>query len=285
MGTSALTCSSFVVSLESEIRRLQKQIAARRGESHSLVEPSRAQQRETLDVESLVSDFGFLSVLSYYLLMGRVEIRLLIMDMTSRAVNATSRDIRGFSSGISFSSLVLIPSTLEGIPSTAARPLPVPLVTRAKIQQYLQHVFIMLPFFEETSFWGSVNALQNNQAGDWDSWVVFMVLAINAASQSRKKGDEQFQEALGFAATALTKADSVLHPGSIKGIQAILFLAQFALYLPDLFDVWYLIGTASRILVDLGLHQERRPYHCTRVELRKRVFHCVYTLDRYVPPI
>jgi cell division protein FtsB len=61
-GVAILMSSSFVVSLESEIRRLQKQIAARKGENPSLVEPSRAQEREVSDVESLVSDFGFLSV-------------------------------------------------------------------------------------------------------------------------------------------------------------------------------------------------------------------------------
>ena len=201
-------------------------------------------------------------------------------------MNATSRDIRGFSSGISFSSLVLIPSTLEGIPNSAARPLPGQHVTSVKVQQYLRSIYVTLPFFEETSFWGSVTALHHGQAGDWDHWAVFMVLAIVSASLSRKKGDEQYQEALGFAATALTKADSVFHPGSIRGIQAILFLAQFAMYQPDLFDSWYLIGMASRVMVDLGLHQERRPCHSSRIELRKRVFRCVYTLDRYLgrPP-
>ena len=55
-----LTRPSFVVSLESEIRRLQKQIAARKGSNVNVVEPGPAQQREASDVESLVSDFGFL---------------------------------------------------------------------------------------------------------------------------------------------------------------------------------------------------------------------------------
>lgn len=199
----------------------------------------------------------------------------------SRAVNATSRDIRGFEPGIPFASLVLIPSTLEEIPSSLARPLPDQHMTRVKIQQYLQSIFVLLPFFEETSLWASVNALQHGQGRDWDHWAVYMVLAITSASLSRKKGDTQYLEALGFAATALMKAGSVFHPGSIRGIQAILFLVQFALFQPDHFDSWHLIGIASRVMVDLGLHQERRQSLSPQIELRKRVFYCVYTLDRY----
>ena len=158
-------------------------------------------------------------------------------------------------------------------------------MTRAKVQQYFQSIFVMLPFFDETSFWGSVNALQQGQGRDWDHWAVYMVLAISSASLSQTKGDEHYQEALGFAATALSKADIVFHPGSIIGIQAILFLVQFAMFQPDHFDSWYLIGIASRVMVDLGLHQERRSTQSPQIELRKRVFHCVYTLDRYAQSI
>lgn len=56
-----MTGRSFVVSLESEIRRLQKELIVRKGH-HTLAEPGPAQQREASDVESLVSDFGFLCV-------------------------------------------------------------------------------------------------------------------------------------------------------------------------------------------------------------------------------
>ncbi|KAI9841802.1 MAG: hypothetical protein M1838_003411, partial [Thelocarpon superellum] len=272
---------SYVASLESRVESLERRIAQKSGgpmpvakvagsppvtsppakadEIKELVKTSREQQQEDDDIESLVSDFGFL------------------------AVNATSRDFYGFTSGMSFSHLILTPATLEVIPDSTMRSLPARHVAQALFQHYLTHQFVLLPFFSETSFFASVNAMYQRQGWDWDHWVVFMVLAIASASRSQRKGDVEHENSLGFVNAALLKADRVLHPGSMSGVQAVLFLTQFALYQPDYFDSWYLIGAASRIMVDLGMHQDRpRQNRDAATELRRRVFYCVYSLDRSI---
>ena len=182
---------------------------------------------------------------------------------------------------MAFASLVLTPATLEEIPLSLARSLPARHTANTVIQHYLDKIFVFLPFFSETALFASLNALYHRQARDWDHWVVYMVLAVANASLSRRRGDPEHQNAVGFASAALTKADRVLHPGSVAGVQAILFLVQFAMFLPDHFDSWYLIGVASRTMVDLGLHQDsRKQSHGPDIELRRRVFYTVYTLDR-----
>ena len=52
---------------------------------------------------------------------------------------------------------------------------------------------------------------------------------------------------------------------------------------PHHFDSWSLIGAASRAITDLGLHQDPpkgTPMLKGKLELRRRVFHCIYALDR-----
>src|SRR5690606_14631936 len=78
---------------------------------------------------------------------------------------------------------------------------------------------------------------------------------------------------------------AVITPATIIGVQATLMLVQYSMLEPQHFNSWYLIGVASRILIDLGLHQE--PPKGTKLkpaelDLRRKIFYCVYTLDRSV---
>ena len=54
---------------------------------------------------------------------------------------------------------------------------------------------------------------------------------------------------------------------------------------PAHFDSWQLIGFACRAVVDLGFHQDppkgQQPDKKT-LDLRRRIFYCVYSLDRSV---
>ncbi|KAI9796496.1 MAG: hypothetical protein M1833_006164 [Piccolia ochrophora] len=285
----ALKLGSYVASLESRIEKLEKRLAKARSQHNSgtsnaeqLVSPSieqeenghvsslpkaprsrAAKRREASDVDSLVSDFGFL------------------------AVNATARDYYGFTSSMSFARLVLAGSTVSQVDPASKKPLPLRHLAMPLVQHYLDHIFVLYPFFSETSLFGSVDAMYQNggrNASDWDYWAVHCVLAIASASVSRKKGDLHHQNASGYIAAALSRAEAVLHPGSITGVQAILFLVQFST-MHTLFDSWYLIGMASRTMLDLGIHQDPVKENQTdrvRLGMRRRVFYTVYSLDREI---
>lgn len=155
-------------------------------------------------------------------------------------------------------------------------------------QHYFDNIFTQLPFFVETSFWTSVDAVYQSGgrfAKPFDHWILRMVLAIAAASLSRESGDANSQRARALVAEALQYAEEVCCPGSISGIQAILLLAQYSLVDPKHFRCWYLVGMAARVMVDLGLHQDPPSEVITdadRLDLRRRVFHSIYCLDRCV---
>ena len=100
---------------------------------------------------------------------------------------------------------------------------------------------------------------------------------------SQARGDEHQRVALQHVSAAMELADYVIHPGSMAGAQALLLLAQYSLFDPLHFDAYYLIGMASRLVVDLGLHCE--PAAETKIpkeelNMRRRIFHSPYALDR-----
>lgn len=104
---------------------------------------------------------------------------------------------------------------------------------------------------------------------------------------SRKRGGRHYVDAVGHAAEAFQSIKAVVQPGSMQGIQSILLFVIYAMLDPHYFNGWYLIGIASRATVDLGLHQELPSDTQTpkpHLEFRRRVFHCVYALDRYDTP-
>ncbi|KAL2803046.1 fungal-specific transcription factor domain-containing protein [Aspergillus granulosus] len=272
---------SYVGSLEAYCERLEKRTAELRqrkallvgGEggvihessitSSSTTGPiSRVHRQEVSNIDDLVGDFGYLSV------------------------SATSRDFQGITSNTSFANLLLSVSLGEQIPRSSPQPLPSRSEITPLAQHYFDTFFTQLPFFFETTFWASVDSVYQNGAHfarPFDNWILRMVLATAYASMSNASNDATHQRALSLVSDALQYAEDVLLPGTLLGIQAIMLLAQYSLVDPTHFRTWYLIGMAARALVDLGLHQDHHSESIPSAEqqdLRRRVFHCLYSLDR-----
>lgn len=275
---------SYVAALETTIQRLQKKIksaqAAAQAEQeyqqdglngnarpplrHSSVSGSK--RVEASNVDELVSDFGFLTV------------------------NATSRDFHGFTSTMSFARLLTAMAIKKPLPHSVERQMPSRYTITPLVDHYFKNIYVLLPFFSETSFMSSLSKVYQDQApfsqgAPIDYWYVRLVLAISAASQCKTKGDSQYETAIQHISAAMKVIELVIHPGSVVGIQALLLLVQYSLVDPEHFDSWYLIGMAARLLVDLGLHCEPAPeakFSKHALDLRRRVFYCTYALDRQV---
>ena len=276
---------SYVAALEAASARLQKRLVEARATNpnYAVASPTASDSRggrpgpsphprmvsgtrkkEASDVDDLVSDFGFLSV------------------------NATSRDFRGFAQVMSFARLLLCVSTTKQLPKIDPSPLPPRYTAMPLIQKYLDNIYVILPFFPETEFMTSMSSVyqeSGRQATPFDHYCFRMILAIAAAASSKYRGDEHNQVALQHVSAALDYAEMVLHPGSMAGLQAILFLLEYSLYDPEHFNSWYLTGMASRVMVDLGLHQELPPESKASKQLldtRRRLFYCAYAMDRKI---
>lgn len=277
---------SYVAALEAALERLQKRLAETKllqatdpgrqdsaaascmpGPGHAfqtrrIASGGRIHRKEASDVDNLVGDFGFLSV------------------------NATSRDFHGFTTTMSFARLLLSASKIGNVPQMEKRCLPARQTIAPLIRFYFDKVFVLMPFFSESDFLASVSAVcadGDRPAKAMDHWMVRMVLAVVAASSSKEMGDIHWRVAQEHVFNALHHVDDVLHPGSIAGLQAILILVQYSMVDPGPLSCWHLIGFASRVMVDLGLHNEPAAevrISKDEIEMRRRVFYTVYTLDR-----
>ncbi|KAF2645181.1 hypothetical protein P280DRAFT_373675, partial [Massarina eburnea CBS 473.64] len=277
---------SYVATLESKVEKLERKIAearARRKSSTALMQDvdsaaprrssvetvkgvrsvnKRAERRkEASDIDELVSDFGLL------------------------AVNATARDFYGFTTEMSYARLILSASSKEPMPTGLVKALPPRYAATPLIQHYVNNIYSILPIFEEATLYACVDSIYHldNIGKPFDFWVVRMVLAIASLCQSEQRGDTLYSDAVGHVNAALEHAEKVLHPGFISSIQALVLLVIYATMDPHHFDSWTLIGAASRAMVDLGIHQDpsrSTPISKTKLEIRRRVYWCVYSLDR-----
>ncbi|PGH05371.1 hypothetical protein AJ80_08339 [Polytolypa hystricis UAMH7299] len=273
---------SYVASLEAQCERLEKRIEEAKKQrqnayltdsSPTVQEPASAStiglggkghQMESSNIDDLVGDFGFLSL------------------------NATSRDFYGITSSTSFAGLLITMAIAKPVPNlNADNVLPARAQASTLVQRYFDNIYVLMPFFSETNFWSSMDAVYQDDgrfATSFDRWIVHLVLAVASASDSRVRNDGSSEDAIRYVSAALRYAEDVLHPGSIAGIQAILLLLQYSMLDPEYFRVWYSIGIAARVASDLGLHQEQPGSHYDKptLELRRKVLHCIYLLDRYV---
>lgn len=271
-----------MAALEAAASRLQRKIDFARAEAASQKATSGSRpsgrppqsrkisgqrRKEASDVDELVSDFGFLTV------------------------NATSRDFHGFTSTMSFAKLLLSAAAREELPALETRGLPPRYAITPMINHYLENIYVLFPFFSETDLMGSLSRIYHESSvvpstvAPLDVWYVRLILAIAYASSSQRRGDENDKIALQHMSAARGLAGYVLHPGSIAGVQALLFLVQYSLVDPTHYDPWYLVGMAARLVVDLGLHCEPPPetkISKNTLDLRRRIFHSVYAFDRLV---
>lgn len=188
---------------------------------------------------------------------------------------------------MSYARLILAACSKDPLPTNLMSvPLPPRHSATIIIQHYFDNFFILYPLFQESSFFASLDAVYNAGgalATAFDHFCVRMVLAIAHAGKLEQRGDPHYTDAVGHVTAALSYAEQILRPGSIQSVQALLLLHEYAMIDPHHFDTWSIIGAASRAMVDLGLHQDPSkgtPMSKAKLELRRRVFYCVYAFDR-----
>ena len=73
-------------------------------------------------------------------------------------------------------------------------------------------------------------------------------------------------------------------PDRLEALAGTLLLVIYALMRPNVPGVWYVLGSALRLTVDLGLHSDKlnMSYDPFTREIRRRLFWSVYSLDRQV---
>jgi len=188
---------------------------------------------------------------------------------------------------MTYAKLILAASSKESLPSGMLKVLPPRHEVSPLMERFQKTILAFIPMVDGTSLYTSLAAICSEGARRptaFDHWTVRMALAIASLSLSEQRGDGRYSDALGHINAALEHVEQVLHPGSIISIQALLLLVIYATLDPHHFDSWTLIGAASRAMVDLGIHQDPSKsanLPKAKLELRRRVYWCVYALDRF----
>lgn len=223
-----------------------------------------ARNRENSDVNSLISDFGILSV------------------------DATTRDFEPSIGNITFARLVLAATAKDPLPQSSQSKLPSKQLAHSLVEYFMSNVYCLFPCFSETALLTTLDDVfrQDDRAvKDSDYWLLYLVLAIGSTAQSRASNDERYGNGVDFVCRALAYADRALAPGYVAQIQSLLLLTVYSMLDPAHFDTWHLIGLTARAVVDLGLHQDP-PMTSTSdgsaLNMRRNIFYCTYALDRAI---
>jgi hypothetical protein len=188
---------------------------------------------------------------------------------------------------MTFARLILAASNNEAVPKPKQFQLPPRSEAMLLIQFYLDNIYVLFPVFSETALFNALDAIYQSNGrpvAEFESWLLYMVLAIASAAQSQSSNDTYSANGLTWVGRALRYADKVLIPGYVSQIQALVLLVQYSMLDPAHFDSWHLIGFASRAIVDLGFHQDPPKEQQTdkkTLEMRRKLFYCVYSLDRW----
>ncbi|KAI8629186.1 fungal-specific transcription factor domain-containing protein [Xylariaceae sp. FL1651] len=281
---------SYVAALELRIEKIERRLAFARSRKASLAQhgpeplPSipqtdrkdsltniqaaiyrkAARNRENSDVNSLMSDFGFLSI------------------------NATTRDFEPSSSNMTFARLVLAAATNDPLPLDDNWLMPSRQAAIALVQYYMANIYSLFPAFSETVLYNvleQVYSMQDRAIKDTEYWLLYMVLAIGSSAQSQVKNDQYYINGLYFVSRALKHADRALMPGYPAQIQSLILLTQYSTLDPAHFDSWHLIGFTCRAVIDLGYHQDPPTEQLSDksiLDMRRKTFYCVYSLDRSI---
>ncbi|CAI4034953.1 hypothetical protein SMKI_12G0900 [Saccharomyces mikatae IFO 1815] len=70
----------------------------------------------------------------------------------------------------------------------------------------------------------------------------------------------------------------------LEALAGTLLMVIYSIMRPNVPGVWYTMGSVLRLTVDLGLHSEKinKNYDAFTREIRRRLFWCVYSLDRQI---
>ncbi|WKT45708.1 hypothetical protein QSH57_010582 [Fusarium oxysporum f. sp. vasinfectum] len=182
------------------------------------------------------------------------------------------------------------------------------------VRLYFEHSNPQIPILHRGEFMQTferIYATQDPARGSRELYLLNMVFAIGCGVivgepvKSDSSGDAGADnrnrcEPEEYHASAIVHLESCLSNsgGGLEVLQAVLLLANFALLRPVPPGLWYIIGVAVRLAVDLGLHYEddreidslpnekngaqTRGKKLWVRDMRRRLWWCTYSLDRLV---
>ncbi|KAJ5719884.1 hypothetical protein N7493_006762 [Penicillium malachiteum] len=142
----------------------------------------------------------------------------------------------------------------------------------------LQHTYPIIPQEWLTRIFRSISETRSGlQLSHLESFVAYITLAISSASLYWKAGPQARAGSLSLFSSAIRRLQEIVEIGGLERLQAVLLLAHYAHLNPEFVDIWTCVTTATKIVVDLGLHAT---VDGEDNDLRQRLFWVAYNMDR-----
>ncbi|KAI1288949.1 fungal-specific transcription factor domain-containing protein [Xylaria venustula] len=208
-------------------------------------------------------------------------------------------------------------------PTISPAPFPERDLALKLVELYFEHANPQIPLLHRVDFmqmFEQAYADEGRIRGPRELYTLNMVFAIGGGvimdtqTTSRVSGEEKKQaQPEEYHASAIIHLETCLNGGGLEELQAVLLLASFALLRPVPPGLWYIVGVAVRLAIDLGLYYEDgkdvefdlgEPKPVTNVpdvsgksreavsrergrreyvrDLRRRLWWCTYAFDRIV---
>ncbi|KAG9999532.1 hypothetical protein KCU78_g15853, partial [Aureobasidium melanogenum] len=112
---------------------------------------------------------------------------------------------------------------------------------------------------------------------------IWMVLAIGSTTYSSITLAEEFVSRL-YYEKAMTYFDASMDYGDVVALEAIMLQVSFSFFNQLGPNTWFLVGTAARLALGMGLHCDSTYSSLSTVQAirRKRLFLSIYMMDRLV---
>ncbi|KAE8380245.1 fungal-specific transcription factor domain-containing protein [Aspergillus bertholletiae] len=160
-------------------------------------------------------------------------------------------------------------------------------VGRQLLDAYFMHMHTRLPFVNYAEIL-QLHSKRYDAPGtglqeQYGMFKLFMVYAIGAAMLQLT---EQYESTTpsAYYATAMQFDSALRESLSITGIEGRMLMVVYELRSSSRSSLWYTIGMAMRICVDLGMHREShyRAMEPLEAQLYRRIFWSVYVIERHV---
>ena len=205
---------------------------------------------------------------------GLPLLRLLLAELgaPSPIAHATSRD-------------PALSSIADLLPQEVTVQLPTTDVSLRLIDAYLEHCNFFSPIFYRADVLRMLDAV-NDTCKFEEQYKIFMILAIAIQLLNRTDSSIPVTKADAFCSTAsriLLAHSAALLSGDLNHLEILLLIIQYSSFSSGPAGTWHLIGQATRLAIDLGLHDEPSPspsLNPLSLDRRRRLFWATYTFER-----
>lgn len=212
-----------------------------------------------------------------------------MLKPTFNSFNDTNKDGAGFTSAIwRLCQEDILSSDLIAVQSNTTQEgcLPTAQLGESLIDMFFQQRWPGLPFLHKPTFLDKCYypVMRGDDANHSSAVMTYLVFAIAAADLRRLDPDSPWSSSLYFRIAVEKYLNGLLVADDISCIQGLLLLSIYGLIEPQSVNVWYTTGMALRMATDLGMNRSIVPTDWSLLgsEMRKRVFWCVYVMERSV---